>query len=281
MKKIVCLLLSAVMVLGMLSGCGGGTAVPQETQMETQQETLAEVEITDAEILKAIDLGFVPESLQDDYDAQISYAEFCGILDDFVSVMFPDRLSDWEKTSEKYRNANDLMSRMEGALVLLYAAECCGIDAIGYESNIPLEDLIADNVDFYEGVSWNYPLLPDISKPYHNETLANSENYSWRCGLDYADNAKRFVEYMSYGNGKTYFDYDERYSLNLGEAFTRGDAIRAVERLSENARFAQYVSVTDISCTVSDSAIALGANMQAVSWHSYRNRCKGCKQCCV
>ena len=243
LKATLCLLLCLILLL---SGCGKETDVPQQTQQETQgeiqQEITEEVITTDTEILKAIDLGFVPESLQGDYDSQISYAEFCSILDNFVSVMFPDALPDWKDTSGNYRDANDLMSRMEGALVLLYSAECCGIDAIGYEYNIPLEDLIADNVDFYEGVTWNYPLLPDISKPYHNETLANSENYSWRCGLDYADNAKRFVEYMSYGSGKTYFDYDERYSLNLGGVFTRGDAIRAVERLYENARFVPYVS---------------------------------------
>ena len=267
LKATLCLLLCLILLL---SGCGKETDVPQQTQQETQgeiqQEITEEVITTDTEILKAIDLGFVPESLQGDYDSQISYAEFCNILDNFVSVMFPDALPDWKDTSGNYRDANDLMSRMEGALVLLYSAECCGIDAIGYEYNIPLEDLIADNVDFYEGITWNYPLLPDISKPYHNETLANSENYSWRCGLDYADNAKRFVEYMSYGSGKTYFDYDERYSLNLGGVFTRGDAIRAVERLYENARFVPYVSVEQLSCTVSDSTIALGANMPEVSW---------------
>jgi len=267
LQSTLCLLLCLILLL---TGCSTETDVPQQTQQETQeeiqQETTEEVITTDAEILKAIDLGFVPESLQGDYDSQISYAEFSGILDNFVSVMFPDALSDWKSSSGNYRDADALMSRMEGALVLLYSAECCGIDAIGYEYNIPLEDLIADNVDFYEGVTWNYPLLPDISKPYHNETLANSENYSWRCGLDYADNAKRFVEYMSYGNGKTYFDYDERCSLNLGEAFTRGDAIRAVERLYENARFARYVPVAEVSCTVSDDTIALGANMPTVSW---------------
>lgn len=272
--SVVCLLLILAMLLGMLSGCGEGSDVPQETktetqmetQQETQQETMEEVKITDAEIQKAIDLGFVPESLQGDYESQISYAEFCGILDNFVSVMFPGALPDWNSASGSYRDANDLMSRMEGALVLLYSAECCGIDAIGYEFNIPLEDLIGDNVDFYEGVTWNYPLLPDISKPYYNETLANSGNYAWRCGLDYSDNAKRFVEYFSYGNGKTYFDYDERYSLNLGRDFTRGDAIRAVERLSENARFTKYIPAEQANCTVSDTAISLGMGMPEASW---------------
>lgn len=259
MKKLqsaLCLLVCLAMLLGPLSGFA------QEANCKPPEEN----ETLDAEIQKAIALGFVPEALQGDYESQISYAEFCSILDNFVSVMFPDSLSAWESASENYRNADALMCRQEGALVLLYAAECCGVDAIGYQYNIPLEDLIADDVDFFEGLTWDYPLLPDISLPYYNETLANSELFAWRCEFDYADNAKRFVEYMSFANGKTYFDYDERYSLNLGSAMLRGDAIRAVERLYENARFAKYTPTAEAACTVSEAAIAAGKTMPPVSW---------------
>lgn len=253
-KRIFSFMLCLVMLL---SGCGRGTDTPQTGNQET---------VADEEIQKAIDLGLVPEALQGDYDAQLSYAEFCSILDNFTSLMFPDALSSWEDASANYRDADDLMTRMEGALVLLYAAENCGIDAVGYEYNIPLEDLIAEDVDFHEGVTWDYPLLPDVTQGYYNETLANSEHYSWRCGEDYINSAKRFVEYRSYKNGKTFFDYDERYSLNLGSPFIRGDAIRAVERLYENARFAQYVPAAQMICTVSDSAVSLGTDMPVVSW---------------
>lgn len=264
-KRIICLTLSLLLVLCTLSGCGGETSSNDETV--SQQETKEESSIVDGEIQKAIDLGFVPETLQGDYDSQISYAEFCSILDNFISVIFPDILSEWKNVSENYHDADDLMSRMEGATVLLYAAECCGIDAVGYEYNIPLEDLIADDVDFMEGVAWSYPLLPTFhNEPYYNQTIAESEHYAWRCEQDYADNAKRFVEYLSYGNGKTYFDYDEHYSLNLGDAFARGDAIRAVERLYENARFAKYVHCEQAFCTVSDSVVAMAEQMPEASW---------------
>lgn len=274
MKRLLCLFLSVVMVLGLLSACGNSQ--PTETSSAKPVETEG-VQVSDnqappdEEIQKAIDLGIVAEQLQCDYDTQISYAEFCSILDGFVSVLFPEKLSDWETVSANYRNADIPMSRMEGALVMLYVAECCGVDAVGYEYNIPFEDLIAENVDFYEGVTWNYPLLPDIRKQYFNETLANSENYAWRDGLDYATTAKLFVEYMSYGNGKTFFDYDERYSLNLGKAFTRGDAIRAVERLYENARFALYLPTEEMLCTVSTAAISDGEKMPEVSWQQLPN----------
>lgn len=259
-------IISFMLVLCMLSGC--------EKEADSAQGTIPQLGITediltvDGEIQKAIALGFVPENLQTDYDSQIRYAEYCSILDRFITEMFPERISEWQNISEKYHDAQDFMSRMEGAMVLLYFAECCGVDDVGYESNIPLEDLISEDVNFYENVSWDYPLLPDFgNQTYYNKTIAESEFYSWRCGIDYAETAKLFAEYMSYGNGKTYFDYDERYSLNLGSNFTRGDAICAVERFYENARFAQYIPCKQALCTVSESVAAMAKQMPEASWN--------------
>lgn len=262
-RSLCSLLLCAAMLAGLLSGCGTGT----ESTPAVSSETAAEAVTTDEEILKAIELGFVPERLQSNYEVLISYSDFCSILDNFITTLFPEAMDSWKQASAKYHDAGDNMSRMEGALVLLYAAQCCGVDHVGYEYNIPLEDFIADGVNFMEGVSWNYPLLPDMyNQPYYNETIANSEHYAWRCTLDYAENAKRFVQYFSYGNGKTFFDYDEHFSQNLGGVFTRGDAIRTVERLYENVRFTQFVPADTVSCTVSADAIATGTAMPEASW---------------
>ena len=148
MKRLLCLFLSAVMVLGLLSACGNSqpTEILSEKSAETEKTQVSDNQSPpDEEIQKAIDIGIVAEQLQCDYDIQISYAEFCSILDGFVSVLFPEKLSDWETVSANYRNADIPMSRMEGALVMLYVAECCGVDAVGYEYNIPFEDLIAEN----------------------------------------------------------------------------------------------------------------------------------------
>ena len=112
LQSILCLLLCLILLF---TGCSTETAAPQqpqqeaqeeiqqETQKETEQEATEEVIPTDAEIQKAIDLGLVPESLQGDYDAKITYGHFCSILDNFVSVLFPDSLEAWKTTSQKYR----------------------------------------------------------------------------------------------------------------------------------------------------------------------------------
>lgn len=273
-KRHLAVLLTVILVIS-LAACSAAEETEDPAAEETESFAAAETgkapetEQTapaDVEIQEAIDFGLVPDSLQGNYDAQISYAEFCEMLDLFVTLAAPEKLSDYRQVSENYREADAPMSRMEGALVMLYAAECCCVDTVGYQYIMPLENLIGEDVDFYEGVSWEYPLLPDIQKPYYNEALAASEDYAWRCGQDYVVNAICFAEYMSYGNGRTYFDYDERYLLNLGDAFARGDAIRAVERLYENARFSRWLPAGQAVCTVSQSAIEAGKKMPDVSW---------------
>lgn len=266
--------LCLALLAGLLSGCGGETGVIGSTSQDSQN-----MEFPDEELQKAVDLGFVPESLQGDYNAQISYAEFCGVLDAMISTACPDRLENWKTQSSGYREANDRMSRMEGMVVFLYAAQSAGLDSIGFQNNIPLEDLIPAGTDFWEGVTWDYPLLPNIDALYKNEIIADSE-YFWRCEYPVSNNAVWFAECFSYGNGKTYFDYDESYSLHLPDALTCGDAIRAVERLYETARFSSYIPAGSAGSGVTAETLALAEKMPAVSYdhlpawkgHTVKNR---------
>lgn len=56
MKRMLCLFLSLVMVLGMLAGCGGKADAPQEIQQETQMETQQETTEVLPEPLSALEL---------------------------------------------------------------------------------------------------------------------------------------------------------------------------------------------------------------------------------
>ena len=259
-------LLSILLVFGMLiplAACGQQEAqISDESKIaDTLTPEITPEPIQDAEILAAIEAGLVPETQRGDYEAQMNYRDFCVLLDAFVNRVYPECASTWADVCAKYHDAEDAMSRMEGALVLFYFAECTGLDSIGYEYNIPLGDLVPADVNTDEGITWDYPLLPDTMLPYFNQTLADSENYSWRCGLDYRDNTNRFIQCFSYGNGKTYFDYDENHSQYLGKAFTREDAIKAVERLYETARFTLYVPVENSKSTVSEETLWLAEQM--------------------
>lgn len=273
-KKMISLLLIAVMALGMLSGCSNNQSeqtdpVQDTTPSQTQGPTAQN--ITDAEILKAIELNFVSESLQNNYDEQISYAEFCGILDAMIGQVRPDCLGAWQERSANFCEADDLMTRIEGMLVFLYAAESAKLDAVGLWNNIPLEDLSPEGKDFWEGVTWDYPLLEDRDKIYVNEEIIASGAYAWRCDYPYYNNAAWFAEYYSYGNGKTYFDYDENYMFRLGEPLTRADAIRAVERLYETACFVTYEDADIVKCGVTKESIALAENMPVAAYNNLPN----------
>ena len=258
-KRMISLLLAFVMVLGMLSGCSGEPDAPQESQAGNQET------MVDEEIQKAIDLGLVPEALQGDYDTQISYAEFCGILDAMIGAVRPDCLDAWQERSADFREADDPMTRMEGMLVLFYAAECTGVDAIGFWESIALQNSVPGGMDFWEGIG-EYPLLPDAFAAYKNDALIGTD-YEWVSGQQYADAAVAFTQCYSFGNGNTYFDFDENYMLNFGAALTRGDAIRAAERLYETIRFFTYVSAENaMECDVSAESIALAEKMPAATY---------------
>lgn len=98
-SRLSCFLCLALLA-GLLSGCGGETDVIGSTSQASQS-----MELPDQEIQRAVDLGFVPGSLQGDYNAQISYAEFCGILDAMIGTVCPDRLENWKTQSSGYREA--------------------------------------------------------------------------------------------------------------------------------------------------------------------------------
>lgn len=245
-------LLSMIIAVGLLAGCGG-----------SKEASASE----DAEIQKAIELGFVSDDLHGGYDKQIKYAEFCSILDAMIEEVRPECLEAWKKSSAAYRDADDLMTRFEGMAVLFYAAESAGLDAVGIDEAVPLEEYMPDGMDFWEGITWDYPLLPNIEQTYYNEEVASGD-YAWRCEYPYLNNAGWFAQQSSYGNGKTYFDYNENYMLCFGDALTRGDAIRSVERLYETAILATYTAAEQIKCSVTEEMIALANKMPAVAYNA-------------
>lgn len=68
LKSTLCLLLCLTILLGILSGCTGDADVSQEVHQETVSESTEEVIINDVEILKAVELGFISDDLQNDLD---------------------------------------------------------------------------------------------------------------------------------------------------------------------------------------------------------------------
>ncbi len=269
MKKLICLALLLCLLLSLLAGCALDAGSQSSTGTSKESEPVGTVEPAPGEeIQKAIDLGFVPESLRGDYDAQITYTEFCSILDNLISVVRPDCLDNWKKASSRYRSSRHIMKRAEGMLVFLYAAECAEFDTVGYQYKYAYEVYHENANEFYsDGATWEYPLFPNRWDAYHNDDLTGT-GYEWRNGQSYVNNAVWFAEYRSYGNGKTYFEANDNYFLDLGGAFTRGDAIRAVERLYENVRFLDYIPTETVALGAAPETLELAAKMPKVSYNN-------------
>lgn len=263
MKRLFALLLAIAMVLTLVA-CGDKTS--SLTPVNPGQDS---VNLSD-EISKAIELGITDDNTAKKLTDQITYKDFCSMIDSLVELLTPEQINAWQSRSALFHDSEELMNRMEGAVVFLYAAECMNLDTVGIEHNIPLEDLVAPGTDFWAGATVNSSLLPNVHDLYFAEELLDTD-YRWRCEETYWNSAVRFVEYYSYGNGKTYFDYDKAYLLNLGEPFTYEAAVCALVRLYETGLFAQYVPVTEVSYTVPEELLSNAAKLPEASEKSLPN----------
>lgn len=278
MKRLFALLLAIAMVFTLVA-CGDMTrnetplldAPENTTPSATMNPGQNSVNLSD-EISKAIELGIADDNTAKKLTDHITYQDFCSMIDSLVELLTPEQMNDWQSRSALFHDSRELMNRMEGAIVFLYAAECMNLDTVGFEYNIPLEDFVAPGTDFWAGATVNNSLLPNVHDPYFAEELLDTD-YSWRCEETYWNSAIRFVEYYSYGNGKTYYDYDEAYLLNLGEPFTYEAAVCALERLYETGLFAQYVPVEEVSYVASEALVSNAAKLPEASekslpdWH--------------
>lgn len=237
----------------------------EETEAVSEPEELTNG-AADEEIQKLMDLALLPEEIQGDYNAQITYREFCQVLDLAIEALRPEAAESWKKASAGYRDKEEPMSRMEGAIVMLCAARESGFDTAGYNEAAFLDGKAAPGTDFFKDVPMDFPLLPAIHEPYYHETFANIDYENWRNEMDVRDYARYFAEYTSYVSRKPYFDYDENFNLNLSDKFTRGDAYRAVLRFYETANYFIYEPVELLQCGISEEAIAQAEKMPAVSW---------------
>lgn len=274
-RKIVLLLLATVLCVG-LTACGSSDNKEESPAKSSEEDSAPAKEPTgdsvekevdaDAEVQKLITLGILPNELQGNYDKQITYKEFCQVLDRAVEVLRPEALEDWTRDSAGYREADEPMTRMEGAIVLLYAARDGGFDTAGYNEAVFLDGKAKPGTDFFADVPWEFPLLPEIHEPYYQDTFANIDYENWRNEMDFRDYARYFAEYTSYVSRKPYFDYDEDYQLNLAESLTREAAYRAVLRFYETANYFIYEPVEEQTCTVSEKIIQQAEKMPEASW---------------
>lgn len=232
MKKVTALCLVVLMAFSLCActAVGGETAsqkpdAPQttETPVATPDPTPAAVSTGDDELDRAISLGIVPIEMQKDFDATITFKQFCILTDNMIAVYNKDLCVEWEETAKLAFESDDEMLRQHGMLALLYAAKTMGLaDYNGLfqykETHMPDEP--------WDSMLWDYPMFPDWQ-----ERL----DIGWDADLDHvAASVMLSMRRVSRWTNKTVFDWDDTGSLRVGDKLTCRDAILAVVRLYDS-----------------------------------------------
>ena len=257
--KTFCLMLSLIMLGSILTGCGpqqAGTSSPPEGATTKPDE----------EIQKAVDLGIVTQDYAAELDTQVTYAEFASMLDVVTAVAAPDYQAAWASISETFREAQEPMTRGAGAEALFNCAMALEIDGEGYDMGaFWLEETMPDGMDYWDGMSWDDPHLPNMADAYVTDAY---EGTAWAWLTDYPiyNNAGWFVRRYSYGNGKCYMEYDENSSFRWSETFTREEAIHAAQRLYETAVYCQFIPADQVVCGVTKETLRLAQDMRPASY---------------
>ena len=134
-KRRACLLLSVVMVLGMLSGCGNNQAEvtdpaqntpPGQTQELTTEEKISELDIPDSwkqELRLASYIGIPLGNLE---KSSITGAEMMELLDSLVAYEAPDKLAQWQTMYPAFRAYEEPLLRVDVQAMLFLAAQFIG-----------------------------------------------------------------------------------------------------------------------------------------------------------
>lgn len=152
MKHLVALFLACAMLL-FLPACGG----EQNSQQSTSEMVTSE---GSDEVGRAISYGLVPEEIQENYDAGITFRQYSQMLTNLISIWDKSRLGEWENTIALAAESDEEMQREDGILATAYAM-------VLMEQNAP-EDFFHLDIDFVmeqldsngDTPTWDYPLFP-------------------------------------------------------------------------------------------------------------------------
>ena len=140
------------MILGLLSGCGGGA----EPVSSTPEELVATLDISETwkqELLHAARLGMPMGKVQQE---KISGAEMMELLDWFVEYAKPEALDDWKNQLPLLRESNAALSRFDAMAAWYLAAQAAGRDYLKHNYSI-MEMMDSVNHSWDENyITWEF-----------------------------------------------------------------------------------------------------------------------------
>lgn len=273
-KRMLSLLLTAVIVLGMVFVWGGGIvgAEPAKKQSVPKSSLVLDDELLfDAEYVRAVKYGFLSDDLSqaDPDNTVVTWAQYCDMLGRMIRMNDEAAYSVWK---ERTKNAPDTEIKRDGAMVsLLFAAKEIGYAFFNQKAPAGFEDY-APKV--WEVVTMDYPVF-DWDKPVVLSSDCADNNH---VGPAYDFCLRR----VSGKTGKSLLEFDENKDLRLEQPLSLREAVLSAVRLHESGTARIIVSAEEAKdSTVSEETIDDGAKMALVSgtsipdWHGtsldYRN----------
>lgn len=193
--------------------------------------TLKVLKEPDIEILRAISYGFVPDKLQGDWNATITFSQYCKMLKNMLSLYDSKLVPKWEKTASLALSSNDIMHRDEGMLATYYAACLMGMGKTAngdwhYDNRYGVEVSNRFNKDY---VKW----FPDCNKQAPFYDIDYKKHVA---GWDYVTCSRYWcIGQTSCVSGNPVFEIDvANKTIKPLDNFSRKEAALAVLRVYES-----------------------------------------------
>ena len=222
MKRIICLLLSLVMVLGALSGCGSAdNAVEAEAPIPTAEEA--------PEIIKARELGLIPDEWNGDLAAEADFTGFEQLITSFIKICDESALAVWNENVDENAFPQRTMRRDDALILLLLRAEALGYNYYNAREYAFCTEYIVDYDRMFSQLSIDYPYCAVSRRPpiYFDAGGGDADS----CGpIPWA--AVYWMQRRMDINQRVHFlDCDRDLDFHLDQPLTREDAVAAVVRL--------------------------------------------------
>lgn len=216
MKHLVALFLACAMLL-FLPACGG----EQNSQQSTSEMVTSE---GSDEVSRAISYGLVPEEIQEDYDAGITFRQYSQMLTNLISIWDKSRLGEWEKTIALAAESDEEMQREDGILATAYAMVLMEQNAPENFFHLDIDPVMEQLDSNGDTPTWDYPLFPGWEET----------GFAWCDGNYMWGGLTTCAVMISQASGQAIYPYDfEGKSAHLQDPLTREEAICAVLRLGE------------------------------------------------
>lgn len=177
-----------------------------------------------AEIQRAILYGIVPEKLQRDYEKTISYAEYCDLIRNMLTLHDASLLPIWEPRVAAASVNNNALLRVDGCMALFYAMQA-----------MQCQEPTA--IDMQVGNFWEADYTKEARDTMNSIDYGDSPFRDHYDRIDWFHSQQSMVEAAVFTcmAKRSHISYEAcyDYKIPLDQPLTRVDAILSVVRLYE------------------------------------------------